>query len=80
MSERSGRQLASGSIAEAYERYIMSPFGNAWAQALVQVAATAEGERVLDVACGTGAVARFYCPPCRPDGPCNGARSQCRNA
>lgn len=68
MSERSGWQLASGSVAEAYERYIMSPFGNAWAQALVQVAAPAEGERVLDVACGTGAVARFTAPLVGPTG------------
>ena len=68
MSERSGWQLASGSVAEAYERYIMSPFGNAWAQALVQVAAPTEGERVLDVACGTGAVARFTAPLVGPTG------------
>jgi ubiquinone/menaquinone biosynthesis C-methylase UbiE len=59
MSERSGWQLDGGSVAKAYERYIMSPFGNAWAQALVQLAVPSEGERVLDVACGTGAVARF---------------------
>ena len=46
----------------------MSPFGNAWAQALVQVAAPTEGERVLDVACGTGAVARFTAPLVGPTG------------
>jgi ubiquinone/menaquinone biosynthesis C-methylase UbiE len=38
---------------------MMSTFGNAWAQALVQLAAPEEGDRVLDVACGTGAVARY---------------------
>ena len=59
MSERSGWQLASGSVAEAYDRYMMSAFGNPFAQALVQVAAPEEGERILDVACGTGAVARY---------------------
>jgi ubiquinone/menaquinone biosynthesis C-methylase UbiE len=59
MSERSGWQLASGSVAEAYDRYMMSAFGNSWAQALVQAAAPDEGDRVLDVACGTGAVARY---------------------
>ena len=59
MSERLGWQLASETVAEAYERYIMAAFGNAWAQALVQLAAPEDGDRVLDVACGTGAVARY---------------------
>jgi ubiquinone/menaquinone biosynthesis C-methylase UbiE len=40
----------------------MSTFGNAWAQVLVQLAAPTEGDRVLDVACGTGAVARYAAP------------------
>jgi SAM-dependent methyltransferase len=38
----------------------------------VQVAAPAEGERVLDVACGTGAVARFTAPLVGPTGLVNG--------
>jgi ubiquinone/menaquinone biosynthesis C-methylase UbiE len=37
---------------------MMSAFGNAWGQDLVEVAAPGTGQRVLDVACGTGAVAR----------------------
>ena len=68
MGEPSGWQLASGSVAEAYERYIMSTFGNAWAQALVQLGAPHDGERVLDVACGTGAVARHAAPLVGPTG------------
>jgi len=68
MSERSGWQLASGSVAEANERYIMAAFGNAWAQALVQLAAPEEGDRVLDVACGTGPVARYAAPLVGPTG------------
>ena len=59
MSERSGWQLASGSVAEAYDRYMVATFGNSFAQALVQVAAPDEGERILDVACGTGSSARY---------------------
>jgi ubiquinone/menaquinone biosynthesis C-methylase UbiE len=58
MSNRSAWQLASETVAEAYERYIKAAFGNAWAQALVQLAAPEDGDRVLDAACGTGAVAR----------------------
>src|SRR5262245_35665763 len=68
MSGRSGWQLAGTSVAEAYERYIMSPFGNAWAQALVQVAAPSDGDRLLDIACGTGAVARYAAPLVGPTG------------
>ncbi len=58
MGEQSGWQLGSVSVAEACERYMMSAFGNAWGQDLVEVAAPGTGQRVLDVACGTGAVAR----------------------
>jgi ubiquinone/menaquinone biosynthesis C-methylase UbiE len=68
MRERSGWQLASGRVAEANERYIMAAFGNAWAQALVQLAAPEEGDRVLDVACGTGPVARYVAPLVGPSG------------
>jgi hypothetical protein len=45
MSNRSAWQLASETVAEAYERYIMAAFGNAWAQALVQLAAPEDGVR-----------------------------------
>jgi ubiquinone/menaquinone biosynthesis C-methylase UbiE len=55
-------------VAEANERYIMAAFGNAWAQALVHLAAPDEGDRVLDVACGTGPVARYAAPLVGPTG------------
>jgi ubiquinone/menaquinone biosynthesis C-methylase UbiE len=58
MGEPSGWQLGSVSVAEACERYMMSAFGNAWGQDLVEIAAPGTGQRVLDLACGTGAVAR----------------------
>ena len=58
MGEQSGWQLSSVSVAEACDRYMMSAFGNAWGQDLVEVAAPSTGQRVLDLACGTGAVAR----------------------
>ena len=58
MGEQSGWQLGTVSVAEACERYMMSAFGNAWGQDLVEVAAPGAGQHVLDVACGTAAVAR----------------------
>ena len=57
MQQQSGWQL-SGSAPEAYERYIIPACMAEWAQDLVEAAAIRDGERVLDVACGTGVVAR----------------------
>ncbi len=57
MSTRSGWQLI-GDAPEAYERVIVPAFSGAWAKDLVERAALIQGERVLDVACGTGIVAR----------------------
>jgi ubiquinone/menaquinone biosynthesis C-methylase UbiE len=51
-----GWQLEGGG-AEAYERYLASAF-SPWAQKLTELADVREGNRVLDVACGTGIVAR----------------------
>ena len=68
MSEQSGWQLASRSVAEAYEHYIMSAFGYAWNQWLVQLAAPQQGDRLLDVACGTGPIARLAAPLVGPTG------------
>jgi ubiquinone/menaquinone biosynthesis C-methylase UbiE len=48
--------------AEAYERYIVPAWMGAWAQALVESGGVAPGARVLDVACGTGIVARKAVP------------------
>ena len=48
----------SGNAAEFYERYVrlmMEP----WVRRLVDVAALRPAEHVLDVACGTGFVARL---------------------
>jgi ubiquinone/menaquinone biosynthesis C-methylase UbiE len=57
MSAPSGFQL-SGNAPEAYQRYGVAALGTAKAQDLVALAALQPGERVLDVACGTGVVAR----------------------
>lgn len=43
---------------EAYERYIVPAWMGAWAEDLVSAGKVIPGKRVLDVACGTGIVAR----------------------
>ena len=54
----SGQWQLEGNAAEIYERtaarYILGP----WAEGLAELAGVRPGERVLDLACGTGAVAR----------------------
>ena len=56
-----GWQLEESS-AEAYERYLVPLFFAPGAEYLVELAAPGPGERVLDVACGTGIVARRAAP------------------
>jgi ubiquinone/menaquinone biosynthesis C-methylase UbiE len=48
-----------GTAAEIYERALVPAIFAAWAPRVVEVAAPRPGERVLDVACGTGVVARL---------------------
>lgn len=47
-----------GSVPENYERYLVPSIFGPWASDLVEVAAPQSGERVVDIACGTGIVAR----------------------
>ena len=47
------------SVPENYERYLVPSIFAPWAADLVESATLLPGERVLDVACGTGIVARF---------------------
>lgn len=50
--------LLEASGHDAYERYIVPAWMGGWAEDLVAAADLAPGQRVLDIACGTGIVAR----------------------
>lgn len=47
------------SIPEAYERWLVEPLFRPWAEVLLDRVTLASGDRLLDVACGTGIVARL---------------------
>jgi len=58
MSDQGQWQVA-GNAAGTYERALVPAVFAAWAPLVVELAAPRPGERVLDVACGTGVVARL---------------------
>jgi SAM-dependent methyltransferase len=61
MSQHEPWQLGENPDA-LYERYLVPAMFGPWAADLVTLAAPQPGERVLDVACGTGSVARLVAP------------------
>lgn len=63
MSQQHYGKAYSGSVPENYERYFVPVIGAPLATDLIDIAALSPGERVLDVACGTGVVARLASQP-----------------
>jgi SAM-dependent methyltransferase len=58
--------------AEVYEQHLVRLLFQPWAEELLKVATPRPGDRVLDVACGTGAVARTAAPRVGPAGAVSG--------
>jgi SAM-dependent methyltransferase len=58
MAQHTYWETYAGSPPQNYERYLVPTMFGPWATDLLDLARPRVGERVLDVACGTGAVAR----------------------
>lgn len=54
--------MTASNPAETYESYMVPTLFAPWASRLIQAAGPRSGERVLDVGCGTGIVARRVAP------------------
>ncbi len=67
MSDQGQWQVA-GNAAETYERALVPAVFAAWAPLVVALADPRPGERVLDVACGTGVVTRLVAQRVGPTG------------
>ena len=58
-SEKNFYKTYGGSAPENYEKYFVPVIGGPLAKELIKIASIQPGERVLDVACGTGIAARL---------------------
>jgi ubiquinone/menaquinone biosynthesis C-methylase UbiE len=67
MSEQGQWQVA-GSAPEVYERELVPAVFGPWAPILIELADLGPGDRVIDIACGTGIVARTAAARLGPSG------------
>lgn len=68
MPQRAFDATYKGNAAQCYERYFVPAIGAPLAKDLVEAAGLVPGDRVLDVACGTGVVARLAAERVGTDG------------
>jgi ubiquinone/menaquinone biosynthesis C-methylase UbiE len=63
-----GQWQVAGSAPEVYERELVPAVFGPWAPVLLDLAELKPGERVVDIACGTGIVARIAATKVGPTG------------
>jgi ubiquinone/menaquinone biosynthesis C-methylase UbiE len=68
MAQQISFETYGGNAAENYERYFVPTIGAPLAADLVDLAALSKGERVVDIACGTGVVTRLAAERVGADG------------
>src|SRR5215208_1372728 len=66
--DRQTQWQVGGNAAEIYEQHLVPTVFGPWAAELIEAASPRPGERVLDVACGTGVVARLAAERVGADG------------
>ncbi|KUL44083.1 class I SAM-dependent methyltransferase [Streptomyces regalis] len=72
MTSRIEAPWEKSTTAENYERHLVPLLFEPWAQTLVELVGPRPGERVLDLACGTGVVARKAAALVAPTGSVTG--------
>src|SRR5215470_16962485 len=66
--ESPGQWQVAGSAPEVYERDLVPAVFGAWAPILIGLAPPKPGDRVIDIACGTGIVSRIAAAKVGPSG------------